>query len=91
MEMNNKLQTVDKLEIGKYYQVLYRNWNINNWSNPIKIKYLGKFLGRNQHIANIFNNILEFNKDNESYTFFHSAINMYQEVDIIDRFIHIVI
>lgn len=88
---NNQLLTVDKLQVGKYYQVLYRNWSISNWFNPTKVCYLGKFLGRNSHVANIFDNILEFNKNNEAYTFFHSAINIYQEADIVERLIYIVI
>ena len=91
MEETNKLVTVNNLKENHIYEVLYRNWTANDWNNPHTTIYLGKFIKRKKDTANIFDNELEFIKDNTSHTFQHRAIHMYQEINLIDQIIRIVI
>ena len=91
MEETDKLVTVNNLKENHIYEVLYRNWTADDWNNPYTKIYLGKFIKRNKDTANIFDNQLEFIKDNEFYIFQHRAIHMYREINLIDQIIRIVI
>jgi hypothetical protein len=91
MEETDRLVTVNNLKDDHIYEVLYRNWTGNDWNNPHTIIYLGKFIKRKKDAANIFDNELEFIKDNTSHIFQHRAIHMYREINLIDQIIRIVI